>query len=718
MQNTSFILLLVSLLIVSSLLFETHSAVDWVQISLDNDRSQTNTREYVLNSNNISPQTFGKIFQRNTIGEAYAQTLYVSNVFIPKLGVTRNIILIATNMNNVYAFDAHDPNLNDPLWQVNFGATVPISDGQLGTYCITHYGAYTDIQHGIGILSTPYVDKQLNTMYLVAFSKVIDGSAPNGYYYMYNAYALDISTGAIKLGPVRIDTEPGFNTHRQLQRPGLVVKDNLLFIGFGSTCDTPSYRGYVFVYDRNTFEKKFVFKPCNEACGIWQSGQGFVVFNDSIIVKSANGPYDPSQNNYATSLLKLKFENDGSLHVVDWFAPHMPVLEPKPSGVSAIDFGPGCATHIPNTNLLVAGGKEPHLYIINKNDMGKFNANNDQVVQAFENCVMGRMYATPVVWKHDNLGYFVYAWAEYDSFKQFQLTVTNEVNANFVPQVFRDNMIITSRFGGFVTVSSNGGKAGTGIVWASHSDRAGGIVKGGILRAYDAEDIGRELWNSLMQPDRNRVGFYPKWVAPTVTEGTVYLAGFSAGDADEVQTTHVNVYTHFTPRIIDLPDTISVKTEDMYTLLKLNVIATGSAAGFSIQWFKDGMELIENQHFSRLDPKTSSMILLNPVACNIERVGTYNMEVRIVNENGQTSKQFKIITDIGNIGQSSIPHVQPVSSFKPIISTKVTPKPSFEVTPKQSIVKPIPQQSKNLPISSALILNFSCILMLVSAYFM
>ncbi len=337
MVNKPFLLLCI-ILFTSLLVLQTQSAVDWLQISLNNERTQTNTKETILTTANISPQTFGKIFQRATVGESYAQTLYATNIYIPKLGVTRNIIIVVTNMNNVYAFDAHDPNLNDPLWQVNLGATVPISDNQLGTHCIETYGGYTDIQHGVGILSTPYIDKQRGTIYLVAFSKTMDASSPDGYYYAYNAYGLDISTGAIKLGPARMDNEPGFNTKRQLQRVGLSALNNYLFIGFGSTCDSPTYRGYVFVYSLDTLERRFVYKPCNDQCGVWQSGLGFVVLGDSIFVKSANGPYDPNQNNYGTSLIKLKVENNGHLTLQDWFAPTKPVMEPKESGAGAIGF--------------------------------------------------------------------------------------------------------------------------------------------------------------------------------------------------------------------------------------------------------------------------------------------------------------------------------------------------------------------------------------------
>ena len=83
--------------------------------------------------------------------------------------------------------------------------------------------------------------------------------------------------------------------------------------------------------------------------------------------------------------------------------------------------------------------------------------------------------------------------------------------------------------GGMVSISANGNMAGTGIVWASHShDRnANQQVTTGILRAYDASDLTRELWNSKQNPERDDVGTFAKFCPPTVANGKVYMASFS-----------------------------------------------------------------------------------------------------------------------------------------------------------------------------------------------
>jgi hypothetical protein len=83
--------------------------------------------------------------------------------------------------------------------------------------------------------------------------------------------------------------------------------------------------------------------------------------------------------------------------------------------------------------------------------------------------------------------------------------------------------------GGFLSVSADGRRAGTGIVWASLplNGDANHDVRPGILRAYDAENIGRELWNSDQIPKRDAVGKFAKFCPPTVANAKVYLASFS-----------------------------------------------------------------------------------------------------------------------------------------------------------------------------------------------
>ena len=83
--------------------------------------------------------------------------------------------------------------------------------------------------------------------------------------------------------------------------------------------------------------------------------------------------------------------------------------------------------------------------------------------------------------------------------------------------------------GGFLSISADGDKAGTGIVWATTpvDDDANVRAVPGVLRAYDAADVSHELWNSLQVPARDDLGLFAKFCPPTVVNGKVYLATFS-----------------------------------------------------------------------------------------------------------------------------------------------------------------------------------------------
>jgi hypothetical protein len=75
---------------------------------------------------------------------------------------------------------------------------------------------------------------------------------------------------------------------------------------------------------------------------------------------------------------------------------------------------------------------------------------------------------------------------------------------------------------------ASGGDRSTGILWAlSTDDNAEGQTMPGILRAFDASDITHELWNSEMNPTRDRLGGLAKFAVPTVANGQVFVPTFS-----------------------------------------------------------------------------------------------------------------------------------------------------------------------------------------------
>ena len=174
--------------------------VDVLTANYDNNRTNANLGEFVLNKANVNPTQFGKLYTLAVDGDVYAQPLYKRGVDVA--GGARNILFVASMNNSVYAFDADATSSTAAIWKRNLGVAVdPNLFSQIGFN-------YTDILAQIGILSTPVIDPSTNTLYVVNFTLTDSG---NGNVYAYYLHALDLTTGAEKFnGPVHIQaTLPG-----------------------------------------------------------------------------------------------------------------------------------------------------------------------------------------------------------------------------------------------------------------------------------------------------------------------------------------------------------------------------------------------------------------------------------------------------------------------------------------------------------------------------
>ena len=94
---------------------------------------------------------------------------------------------------------------------------------------------------------------------------------------------------------------------------------------------------------------------------------------------------------------------------------------------------------------------------------------------------------------------------------------------------------------GVLTLSANGSTAGSGIIWSSMPAAEDGDhgIHAGILRAFNADDLSKELWNCSLNLSRDDSGYWPKFSPPTVVNGRVYLASFPP---DGVSNGYINVY--------------------------------------------------------------------------------------------------------------------------------------------------------------------------------
>jgi hypothetical protein len=500
------------------------SGVDVLTQHNDTGRTGTTLHETTLNTTDVNVKTFGKLFTRPVDGQIYAQPLYVSALHIPHKG-THNVVFVATMHNSVYAVDADDPRASTPLWQVTLGASIPITNADFGG----RYGPYRDISVEIGIVSTPVIDRATDTIYVLAANRDSDGR------YVHRLHALDLGTGAEKFGgPVGTQgSVPGrgvssldgivtFDNKQQVQRAGLLLANGLVYVAFGGYADTDPYHGWIFAYDARTLQRRAIFNdtPNGAEGGIWQAGWGPAAdASGHVYVATGNGDWDASRReaNYGDSYLKLS----PTLAVDDWFTPwnQADLLDDQDLGATGLML-------IPGSRLLVGGDKQGTLYLLRQDAMGHYNRHGDtQIVQRFQ-ATKGPIHGGTVFWDGPS-GAQVYVWSANDGLKAFSLssgifqtTPASQSTVTIPPNGFP---------GGMLALSANGSTAGSGIVWAlcPYSGDASTGAASGILRAFDASDVSKELWNSRQDASRDDVGTFAKFNTPTIANGKVYVPTFS-----------------------------------------------------------------------------------------------------------------------------------------------------------------------------------------------
>ncbi|MGH9503940.1 MAG: pyrrolo-quinoline quinone [Terriglobales bacterium] len=472
----------------------------------DNARTGQNTQEYALTPATVSPATFGKLFScaLDGPGYVYAEPLYVANLTMSD-GKMHNVVFLATESDWVYAYDA-DSNLCQQLWKKNLlgpaETTVPAGDTD----------ETNDLTPEIGITSTPVIDIQSGIIYVCAKSKSTSG-------YFHRLHALTLASGANAISPVEI-TATNFLPLPHLQRPALLLNGNTVYVAFGSHGDHNTYQGWLMGYDPATLSQKFVWSTTDPTSGnnkgaIWQSGGGPAADDSgNVYLETANGEFDADSggNNYSDSVVKLNA--NGS--VLDYFTPSnesalsLADVDLGSSGLILLPDSVGSGVH---PHLLVASGKPGLLFLLDRNNLGKFNSSIDQAVQevgvqANSMNVLAGIFGPPAYWNGN-----LYTAAIADYLKQF--TVTGGAIST-APQSHSSG--IYNRRGGAPAISANGITGG--VVWVLDiSAYPGGPA---VLNAYDATNVGTQLYSSPTTGS-GAAGNAVKFTVPTVANGRVYV---------------------------------------------------------------------------------------------------------------------------------------------------------------------------------------------------
>lgn len=485
----------------------------------DNARTGANLDETTLTPANVNARQFGKLFSLRVDGDVYAQPLYMPQLAIPGKGI-HNVVFVATEHDSVYAFDA-DGRSAEPLWKVNFlnpdAGTTAVHARDVGC---------PFIRPEIGITSTPVIDLNSGTLYVLARTQEKAGFLTSQY--VQRLHALAVTTGVEKFGgPVVIRAsvkgrgaggsggQIDFDPLRENPRSSLLLADGKVYLTWASSCDVGPYHGWVMAYDAQTLKQVGVLNASPDAAesGIWAGDTGPAADRQgNVYTATGNGRFDAAAGgrDYGDSILKLGLEGS-NLIVRDSFTP----FNQSELNSNDDDLGSGGPVLLPDQpgphpHLLLIAGKGGMVYVVDRDRMGHFHEGADSQVVEEVQLPGGGAFGAPAYWNQH-----VYYVASDDALRDFALArgmlkMVGQSAARFIDP------------GATPAVSANGSKSA--IVWVA-SSRHWNEPDGppAVLHAFDATNVAHELYNTEQDSRRDRAGAGLRFNVPLVVNGRVYL---------------------------------------------------------------------------------------------------------------------------------------------------------------------------------------------------
>jgi autotransporter-associated beta strand protein len=498
-------------------------------------------------------------------------------------GTYDSVVFVATQHDSLYAIDAANGAV---LWQRTFLDTTNPNDFLPGATSVTSIPSNdtnsSDISPEIGITGTPVIDASSNVIYLIPNTKeIVGGNA----YYVQRLHAINVGDGTDAAPAFVIGTTTGsdlntnntpisvngtgdgnvngvvqFNALRENNRPALSLVNGQVYAEWASHGDNGPYHGWVVTWNVTSLATQGMVlsgvlctDPNGGLGGIWGGGGGLTFDPDETFngqpafyfetgngaPRGGNPTLDangfPTDRSFYESLIKAEADptsttsnpnpNGWGLKIADYFTPY---------NVNALDdadedFGSGSplvlpdAAGIPNhPHLIVAAGKEGKIYLLDRDNLGKFNVNDDNVLNAFYNSSTGvttvpvlinGSLSTPAFYHGE-----IYWVSGYTSNAFSYIVAPNPApNPPTVPvaSIQPTSETANNNFGyvpGSVMITANGSEdPNGGIVWIM--DRNNGEI-----HAYSSLSLSTELWNS--GPGSIAT---VKFAVPTIANGQVFV---------------------------------------------------------------------------------------------------------------------------------------------------------------------------------------------------
>ena len=563
--------------------------------SYDNGRTGANVTETTFTPALVSTKGLRRVRSFNITDDPRieAQPLYVPNLRMPD-GIKHDVLFVASMGNHIWAFDVNgNGSWQTPTLGTPFRPAIDPKGPKPTSTVIDTWG----INILWGILSTPVVDMDTNRMYFVNWRVQANGKL--GIF----AHQIDISTMQPVGAPIQLQAQlkdangnPVIGHHgatvelqqSQKQRAALLLvplrgPHKTLFIATTGGENPGAPHGWMIAVDIDSFTQTaaWVSTPSSFGGGIWHASQGPAAdAQGNVYAITANGGYRQDHKNviqdfngktdFAEAIIRLKYQKtgagSGSLTLDDWFIPFLDADRKIDNNYNYRDQDLGSAAPVlpPDNNLILGGGKDGLLYILDRHHLGK-KIGDLRVLKSppifvtydgvgLPNTVPNidfqlgtggnpskthHLHGSPVYW-NGAAGPMVFTWGENESLRAWKLNpgtgaLTFVGKGAEVASAALANSPngIGGMPGGMLALSSNGANPNTGIVWALApiDGDANHDAVPGIARAYDATNLDpvpidpqtprlKLLWDS----PRAGVNFtFSKFCTPVVADGKMFV---------------------------------------------------------------------------------------------------------------------------------------------------------------------------------------------------
>jgi hypothetical protein len=484
--------------------------IDVTTYHYDNLRTGWNRHETALTPATVASAKFGALHTIAVAGDVLAQPLLVSGFRLPD-GSLHDVLVVVTETNDAYAFDAAS---YAALWHVNFG--VPQKASDVGC---------SHVHPNYGISATPVVVRSAPgsaTLYLIAATE-----PQPGVYHSF-LHALDLATGADLRPAVDLAASTTLSDGSTLKyspalqwiRSGLAYANGSIYVAASSHCDRSagSIAGWLMRYDTNLVQQS-AFSTIETPAGtqlaaIWAAGFAPAIdANGNVFAVTGNGNFSKGGKDWGETVMKLP---PTLAKVSDFFTP----AAYKTLNSIDMDFGSGGVMLLPAQAgqlappLAVAMGKDAVLYLLDRSALGKQQANDAGALQSQRLASRGSgVWGGPAYFGGPDGG-LVYYQLSNGVLRAFAVATGATPS---LTQVAAGTTTAGSG-GSLPIVSSDGSKAGTGVVWLIR--RRSPIQ----LEAYDAEHLGAPLFTA----DAGSWTAGTPFLTPMQANGRVYVGSSGA----------------------------------------------------------------------------------------------------------------------------------------------------------------------------------------------